>query len=170
MQSTQPGDAATGSDADAITTTDGTADADAIATDAPAGKLTVDLLFPSVSWCKCHHGFGPGLDGLMTFTAKSTAATAIKVELLIVRLVPTAGGPTYSTADGGSVQFKTPAGTFSSITVDAGATVNPQLKLIIDTTVSDPPPSTPYDIEVTYTEDGVKRVVLSGPLSISVAS
>jgi hypothetical protein len=134
--------------------------------EAEPAQLTVAIESPSFTWCRCHHGFGPGLDGTATVKIQSTGKSSATFTAVSLRLLPAGTGPTYSSADsGGWVKIDRT----SNIAVAGGALATPKLTSYLDTLVTDPPATTSYRVELTYSVDGASRVVTSAPFDVAIA-
>lgn len=70
--------------------------------DAGESPIVLRVAGPQFTVCRCHHGCGPGADGIAMLFADNYGASDALVDAGSLALVPEAGGPELSTATPGS--------------------------------------------------------------------
>lgn len=70
--------------------------------DAGESPIVLRVAGPQFALCRCHHGCGPGADGIAILFADNRSAGDAFVDVTSLTLVPEAGGPELSTAMPGS--------------------------------------------------------------------
>jgi hypothetical protein len=96
---------------------------DAVTLPDAAGDLTVTLTDPQFTTCACHHGCGPGIDGMVTLIATNATTTThtLVVTRVVVDSIGSPGGP-YTTPEDGTFRLvgAAPDGSFSIVAGTTG--------------------------------------------------